>query len=118
MVFVQRDLFFIAPDTVGFPDDQCIKHMFRRICQHALKLFTVIISSCLRTINIFMNDCQTMLQRITFCLGELSFNGLLALLMAGITGINNGIHQNFTSFAGSKSNAMRAMARSLFDARS
>lgn len=108
-VLVERDLFSVSAKSVDFPDDNGFELVLGRILQHLLKLLPVIVSPRLRPVNVFVNNGVVVLFRKFVGGGQLPFDGLLSLLMARISGIDNGIHSRFTSLIGSRSRASRAV---------
>ena len=111
MILIKRDLLLVAPDAVGFPDDQRIEAMLCGICKHALKLLSVVILSRLCSVAVFEKDGKAVRLSVFPRLRKLALDGLLTLPMTGIAGINNCIHSHIRSFAiGGRPTARRTIS--------
>ena len=115
-IFVEGDFFPVAPKAVDLPDNDRLKLVFRCVLQHLLELFPVIISARLCPVNVLMDDGVAMFPSVFVGGSQLPFNGLLALLVAGISGIDNGVHVASPPVMGGRSRAIRTIAFSFWPA--
>ena len=109
-VFVKSNFLPVAPKAINFPDNDCLKLVLCCVLQHLLELFPVIIPARLRPVDILVNDGVAVFSSVLVGGGQLPLNGLLPLLVAGVSGVDNGVHRSFPPVRGGRSSAMRTMA--------
>ena len=83
--------------AVKFPDENNIKQLLAAVFDHLLELRAIIRFGRECTVNIVLDHGNAVFLRIGSTLTNLAFNGLFALVIAGIAGVNYGGHR-LTSF--------------------
>ena len=87
----------IPGKAVKFPDENNIKQLLAAVFDHLLELRAIVRFGGECTVNVVLDDRDTVLFRIGRTLANLAFDGFFALIIAGIAGIDYGGHR-LTSF--------------------
>ena len=82
----------VSGKAIQFPDQNDVKQLLVAVLYHLLKLRAVVCLGRNGTINVMLNNGDTVLFCIGGTLTDLAFDGFFALVIAGIAGIDHGGH--------------------------
>ena len=91
-VFVVCRIVTISGETVKFPDQHDVKQPFLAVLDHLLEVWAVVGFGRERTVDVVLDDRDTVLFGVGGAFPNLPFDGFLALVVAGIAGVNHSGH--------------------------
>ena len=83
----------VAGKTVELPDDNHIEQVLVAVLNHLLKRGTMVCPRGISAVDVVLQNRDVVLLRESRTLADLSFDGLLTLVVGRIAGIDNGFHQ-------------------------
>ena len=97
LVLIQRRVIAVACEAIQLPDEDTLKLLFLGIDNHALKIRPVICSTGDGAVNVFADDGNVISTGILIAIAQLTFDGLLGLVVRRVSRINDCVHKIFPS---------------------
>ena len=82
----------VAGEAVQLPHQHCLKGVGGAVVDHLLELRAAVGLGRKRPVNVRANQVDAVFVGILLALPQLAFDGFLTLVVAAVTGINDGIH--------------------------
>ena len=92
LVLIVGRIIAVSGKTVEFPDQHNVKQPFLAVLDHLLEVRAVIGFGGKGTVNVVFDHSDAVLFRIGSTFPDLPFDGFLALVVAGIAGVNHSGH--------------------------
>ena len=92
LVLIVGRIIAVSGKAVEFPDQHDVKQPFLAVLDHLLEVWAVVGFGRERTVDVVLDDRDTVLFGVGGAFPNLPFDGFLALVVAGIAGVNHSGH--------------------------